>query len=118
MAETAGRSMAKGPLHICTVTADPALAEIWRDAIAPLAGSHTAFDGLLTGLRRLPEHAPDIILIDRSASDINDDQLALKIRHRSPSSDLLLAGDAVDLTRQSAVSVSHWNVLTIPRDCE
>jgi DNA-binding NtrC family response regulator len=110
--------MANGPLHICTVTADSALAENWRTAIEPLGGSHTAFDGLVTALRRLGELSPEIILIDRSASDINDDQLALKIRHRSPSSDTLLTADGAEFARHSSAMVSHWNVVAIPRDCE
>lgn len=110
--------MATKLLHICTVTADSALAESWREAIAPLGGSHTAFDGLVTALRRLGEHAPEIILIDRFASDINDDQLAQKVRHRSPSSDILLTGDGAEIARHTTFTSSNWNIITIPRDCE
>ncbi len=109
--------MPKQPVHICTVTADLAVAESWRDAIEPLATAHTAFDGLVTALRRIAELTPDIIVADRSASDLNDDQLALKIRHRAPATDLLLATDATETQRLSG-TLTHWNVISVPRDSE
>jgi len=118
--------MATRSQHICTITPDAKLAEIWRAVIEPLGGSHTAFDGLITALRRLTEHVPDIILADPSAAGISDDQLALKIRHRSPTSDLLISGDAVDQqwherdrAHDSAVTeLSRWAVSVVPRETD
>lgn len=118
--------MATKSHHICTITSDLHLAEDWRAAIEPLGGSHTAFDGLITALRRLSEHAPDIILADLGATGISDDQLALKIRHRSPTSDLLISGEMADKhwqerdrsTEPDVTELSTWGVTVIPRETD
>jgi DNA-binding NtrC family response regulator len=109
--------------HIYTVTADASLAECWRTAIESLAGYHAAFDGLVTALRRLADHAPDIILVDSSSADISHDQLALKLRHRGPSSDLVVTNDHdrnVGWTQPTSLkdATTAWGITPIPRECE
>ena len=101
--------------HICTITADRALAGVWRDAIEPLGGSHTAFDGLMTALRRLGDHVPDIILVDVAPAGISDEQVALKIRHRAPATDLLVAGNSHPIAPSA---LGHWGATAIPRESD
>lgn len=110
--------MVTRPHHICTITSDSQLADLWRAAIEPLGGSHTAFDGLITALRRLGEHTSDIILADLSGSGISDEQLAIKVRHRSPSSDLLVFGEADDWSEPGASELANWSVTAVPRETD
>lgn len=121
--------MASRPIHICSITADSAVAELWRAAIEPLGGSHTAFDGLVTALRRLADHTPDIVLVDPSTMGIDGDHLALKIRHRIPSADLLIGIDRdpnggwvyPEHGRSAQPTFRHdadWSVILISRESD
>lgn len=106
------------PRHICTISSDTQLAATWRAAIEPMKVAHTAFDGLVTALRRLVEISPDILIADLSATGLSEEQLALKVRHRSPMSDILFAGESIALTSDHAGDRTNWNVITLARDTE
>src|SRR3990172_5685132 len=85
--------MPEPPHQFFTITADRALAERWRAAVAPLGGTHVACDGLMTALRRMPEQPVDIVLVDPSGADLSIESVLQKIRHRAPGADLVLAMD-------------------------
>ncbi len=82
--------MPEKPHQFFSVTTDRPLAERWRTALAPLGGTHTACDGLMTALRRLPERALDVILLDPASADLGIEQMLQKARLRAPGADLLL----------------------------
>ncbi|HWO57221.1 MAG TPA: sigma-54 dependent transcriptional regulator [bacterium] len=114
--------MARQARQICTITADPRLAEHWRRAIEPFGGSHTAFDGLMTALRRLADRSPDIILLDLANAGLTVEQLTAKVRHRAPMADLLLVEDAEPGGWSKPATwrdlSARWGANLLPRDQE
>lgn len=85
--------MAQQARQYLSITSNPALTERLRGAIAPLGGTHTACDGLVTALRRLPERPIDIIILDPSSAELTVDRTLQKIRHRAPGADILCAAE-------------------------
>ncbi len=108
--------MADHSFQFFSITHDTPLAERWRAALAPLGGTHTACDSLVTALRRLPEQPSDIILIDPSGNELAVDTLLQKIRHRAPGADLLVAHD-LSADRIETSSLERWGLTgQLPRD--
>jgi DNA-binding NtrC family response regulator len=102
--------------HFCSITADPLLVSRWRAALEPLGGSHTAFDGFVTALRRLADQTPDLLLVDPAVAGINLDQLGVKIRHRAPGADLLIVDDGS--SSRDARPIERWAIALMPHDIE
>jgi DNA-binding NtrC family response regulator len=105
-----------GP-QLFSVTGDRDLATRWREACAPLGGSHTAVDGLVTAFRLLPETAYDIVLIDPAETGLPFGQLLSKLRLRAPGADLLVATGEPD--QENATTLDRWGVTCrLPRDLD
>ncbi|GAB4319845.1 MAG: hypothetical protein Kow0074_09700 [Candidatus Zixiibacteriota bacterium] len=100
--------MTKHSLQILSVTGDEGLAGRWREGVTPLGGTHTACDGMITALRRLPERPLDIVLLDPTASDLPIDTLLQKVRHRAPGADIVLALDSA--TQIDTTILERWGV--------
>jgi len=104
-----------------SITADRALAERWRAAVAPLGGTHVACDGLMTALRRLPEQRVDFVLVDPTGADLSIEAVLQKIRHRAPGAELVLAmdgshGTPEDTSRVDSVILERWGASRLPGD--
>ncbi|MBI5867688.1 MAG: sigma-54-dependent Fis family transcriptional regulator [candidate division Zixibacteria bacterium] len=104
-----------------SVTSDRALAERWRAGLAPLGGTHSACDGLMTALRRLIERPVDIALIDPSGTDLSVDAVLQKIRLRAPSADLILVtedspGTGSERPQTDRAVLERWGAIQLSRD--
>jgi DNA-binding NtrC family response regulator len=99
------------PRQFLSITSNPALTDRWRSALAPLGGTHTACDGLVTALRRIPELALDVILIDGAEIELTLERTLQKIRHRAPGADVLLMDDDA-----AGESLDPWSAAVVPTD--
>ena len=97
-----------------SITADHRLTEQWQSALGPLGGTYTACDGLVTGLRRLPEHSPDIVLIDTTGADLTIDAILTKVRHRAPNADLVVFTEGGTLGNTGPMD--RWAAHALPID--
>ncbi|MEW5875169.1 MAG: sigma-54 dependent transcriptional regulator [Candidatus Zixiibacteriota bacterium] len=103
--------MSSPTLQFLSITSNPSLTDRWRTAIAPLGGTHTACDGLVTALRRIPERPLDAILLDSAQVELTLDRTLRKIRHRAPEADLLVVTD--ETTDATPGMLERWSASVV-----